>query len=164
MSIENSNEKINSSNDEEIKPILELNDQLIGIGSEKLDFLYASRFKRWLASLINTLLFYIAIFIGAIILADIGAMISTFLYIGYQVYLMHNSKQTLGKKLLKLQVINYTTKEPLELGRYILREFVENVFAFTGILALISVITAFVSDDKRSLVDLMMKTIVVKKV
>ena len=77
---------------------------------------------------------------------------------------MHNSKQTLGKKLLKLQVINYTTKEPLELGRYILREFVENVFAFTGILALISVITAFVSDDKRSLVDLMMKTIVVKKV
>lgn len=76
---------------------------------------------------------------------------------------MYNAKQTLAKKWLNLQVIDYRTNQPLTLGRYVLREFIEQLFALTGILTLVSAIVAFANKERRSLVDIVMSTIVVKK-
>ncbi|OOS01998.1 RDD family protein [Canicola haemoglobinophilus] len=162
MIVENVNEKNNSSSEKAI-PISEQGNQSQINASRTSYIVYASRFKRWLATIINVLLFYVAMFIGFLILEDIGMAILIILYIGYQCFLIYNSKQTLGKKLLNLQVIDYATQQPLTFGRYMLRELVENIFSVTGILTLISAVVAFVSKERRSLTDAVMSTIVVKK-
>lgn len=162
MIVEKFNEK-NNSNDENRKFIVEEDHKLQANSNNVSDIVYASRFKRWLASLINVLLFYVAILFGSIVLNEIAGLIFIFLYIGYQLFLMYNAKQTLAKKWLNLQVIDYRTNHPLTFGRYVLREFIEQLFALTGILTSVSAIVAFANEERRSLVDIVMSTIVVKK-
>lgn len=67
MIVEKFNEK-NNSNDENRKFIVEEDHKLQANSNNVSDIVYASRFKRWLVSLINVLLFYVAILFGSIVL------------------------------------------------------------------------------------------------
>ena len=70
--------------------------------------------------------------------------------------------QTMAKRWLDLRVFNYHTNQPVEFGKYIGREIIDILLAWTSFLLIISGIVALVRDDRRSLTDLVAGTIVLK--
>lgn len=120
----------------------------------------ASRFKRWLASIINGLVFWVMVGLG-FALGDFAGVLGTMVYIGFQLYFMKTYRQTLGKYCLNIRVLDYATYQPVSFGKYVVREILDLILQLTG-LNLISVIVVFVSRERRSLTDAIMSTIVVK--
>lgn len=120
----------------------------------------ASRFKRWLASIINGLVFWVMVGLG-FALGDFVGVLGTMVYIGFQLYFMKTYRQTLGKYWLNIRVLDYSTNQPVSFGKYVVREILDLILQLTG-LNLISVIVVFVSRERRSLTDAIMSTIVVK--
>ena len=120
----------------------------------------ASRFKRWLASIINGLVFWVMVGLG-FALGDFAGVVGTIVYIGFQLYFMKTYRQTLGKYWLNIRVLDYSTNQPVSFGKYVVREILDLILQLTG-LNLISVIVVFVSCERRSLTDAIMSTIVVK--
>lgn len=120
----------------------------------------ASRFKRWLASIINGLVFWVMVGLG-FTLGDFAGVVGTIVYIGFQLYFMKTYRQTLGKYWLNIRVLDYSTNQPVSFGKYVVREILDLILQLTG-LNLISVIVVFVSRERRSLTDAIMSTIVVK--
>ena len=121
----------------------------------------ASRFKRWLASIINGLVLLLMVGIG-FALGDFAGVLGTMVYIGFQLYFMKTYGQTMAKRWLGLRVFNYHTNQPVEFGKYIGREIIDILLAWTSFLLIISGIVALVRDDRRSLTDLLAGTIVLK--
>ncbi|OBX79778.1 RDD family protein [Haemophilus aegyptius] len=121
----------------------------------------ASRFKRWLASMINGLVLWVMAGLG-FALGDFVGVLGTMVYIGFQLYFMKTYGQTMAKRWLGLCVFNYHTNQPVEFGKYIGREIIDILLAWTSFLLIISGIVALVRDDRRSLTDLLAGTIVLK--
>ena len=121
----------------------------------------ASRFKRWLASIINGLVFWVMVGLG-FALGDFAGVLGTMVYIGFQLYFMKTYGQTIAKRWLGLRVFNYHTNQSVEFGKYIGREIIDILLAWTSFLLIISGIVALVRDDRRSLTDLVAGTIVLK--
>ena len=121
----------------------------------------ASRFKRWLASMINGLVLWVMVGLG-FALGDFAGVLGTIVYIGFQLYFMKTYGQTMAKRWLGLRVFNYHTNQPVEFGKYIGREIIDILLAWTSFLLIISGIVALVRDDRRSLTDLLAGTIVLK--
>ncbi len=121
----------------------------------------ASRFKRWLASMINGLVLWVMVGLG-FALGDFAGVVGTMVYIGFQLYFMKTYGQTMAKRWLGLRVFNYHTNQPVEFGKYIGREIIDILLAWTSFLLIISGIVALVRDDRRSLTDLVASTIVLK--
>ncbi|MEX4603367.1 RDD family protein [Haemophilus influenzae] len=121
----------------------------------------ASRFKRWLASIINGLVLSLMVGLG-FALGDFAGVLGTMVYIGFQLYFMKTYGQTMAKRWLGLRVFNYHTNQPVEFGKYIGREIIDILLAWTSFLLIISGIVALVRDDRRSLTDLVAGTIVLK--
>lgn len=121
----------------------------------------ASRFKRWLASMINGLVLWVMVGLG-FALGDFAGVLGTMVYIGFQLYFMKTYGQTMAKRWLGLRVFNYHTNQPVEFGKYIGREIIDILLAWTSFLLIISGIVALVRDDRRSLTDLVAGTIVLK--
>lgn len=121
----------------------------------------ASRFKRWLASMINGLVLWVMVGLG-FALGDFAGVVGTMVYIGFQLYFMKTYGQTMAKRWLGLRVFNYHTNQPVEFGKYIGREIIDILLAWTSFLLIISGIVALVRDDRRSLTDLVAGTIVLK--
>ena len=121
----------------------------------------ASRFKRWLASIINGFVFWVMVGLG-FALGDFAGVVGTMVYIGFQLYFMKTYGQTMAKRWLGLRVFNYHTNQPVEFGKYIGREIIDILLAWTSFLLIISGIVALVRDDRRSLTDLVAGTIVLK--
>ena len=121
----------------------------------------ASRFKRWLASIINGLVLWVMVGLG-FALGDFAGVLGTMVYIGFQLYFMKTYGQTMAKRWLGLRVFNYHTNQPVEFGKYIGREIIDILLAWTSFLLIISGIVALVRDDRRSLTDLVAGTIVLK--
>ncbi|MDU7945312.1 MAG: RDD family protein [Haemophilus parainfluenzae] len=121
----------------------------------------ASRFKRWLASMINGLVLWVMVGLG-FALGDFAGVLGTMVYIGFQLYFMKTYGQTMAKRWLGLRVFNYHTNQPVEFGKYIGREIIDILLAWTSFLLIISGIVALVRDDRRSLTDLLAGTIVLK--
>ncbi|MCK9109581.1 RDD family protein [Haemophilus influenzae] len=121
----------------------------------------ASRFKRWLASMINGLVLWVMVGLG-FALGDFAGVLGTMVYIGFQLYFMKTYGQTMAKRWLGLRVFNYHTNQPVEFGKYIGREIIDILLAWTSFLLIISGIIALVRDDRRSLTDLLAGTIVLK--
>ena len=121
----------------------------------------ASRFKRWLASIINGLVFWVMVGLG-FALGDFAGVVGTIVYVGFQLYFMKTYGQTMAKRWLGLRVFNYHTNQPVEFGKYIGREIIDILLAWTSFLLIISGIVALVRDDRRSLTDLVAGTIVLK--
>ncbi len=120
----------------------------------------ASRFKRWLASMINGLVLWVMVGLG-FALGDFAGVVGTIIYVGFQLYFMKTYRQTLGKYWLNIRVLDYATHQPVSFGKYVVREILDFILQLTG-LSLISVIIVFVSSERRSLTDAIMSTIVVK--
>ncbi|WP_118775854.1 RDD family protein [Haemophilus haemolyticus] len=120
----------------------------------------ASRFKRWLASMINGFVFWVIVGLG-FALGDFAGVVGTIVYAGFQLYFMKTYRQTLGKYWLNIRVLDYSTNQPVSFGKYVVREILDLILQLTG-LNLISVIVVFVSRERRSLTDAIMSTIVVK--
>ena len=118
---------------------------------------FASRFKRWCVALIDNLMCYGFMFMGI----DIGHIIGLVLYVILQLYVMKTYGQTLGKRWLNIQVLDYMTNRPLSFGRYVFREFLDFGLNTSG-LVIINAIVAFVNQQRRSFTDIIMSTIVVK--
>ena len=121
----------------------------------------ASRFKRWLASMINGLVLWVMVGLG-FALGDFAGVVGTIVYAGFQLYFMKTYGQTMAKRWLGLRVFNYHTNQPVEFGKYIGREIIDILLAWTSFLLIISGIVALVRDDRRSLTDLVAGTIVLK--
>ena len=121
----------------------------------------ASRFKRWLASMINGLVLWVMVGLG-FALGDFAGVVGSIVYIGFQLYFMKTYGQTMAKRWLGLRVFNYHTHQPVEYGKYIGRENIDILLAWTSFLLIISGIVALVRDDRRSLTDLVAGTIVLK--
>ena len=121
----------------------------------------ASRFKRWLASMINELVLWVMVGLG-FALGDFAGVLGTIVYVGFQLYFMKTYGQTMAKRWLGLRVFNYHTNQPVEFGKYIGREIIDILLAWTSFLLIISGIVALVRDDRRSLTDLVAGTIVLK--
>ena len=121
----------------------------------------ASRFKRWLASMINGLVLWVMVGLG-FALGDFAGVLGTIVYVGFQLYFMKTYGQTIAKRWLGLRVFNYHTNQPVEFGKYIGREIIDILLAWTSFLLIISGIVALVRDDRRSLTDLVAGTIVLK--
>ena len=121
----------------------------------------ASRFKRWLASMINGLVLWVMVGLG-FALGDFAGVVGTIVYVGFQLYFMKTYGQTMAKRWLGLRVFNYHTNQPVEFGKYIGREIIDILLAWTSFLLIISGIVALVRDDRRSLTDLVAGTIVLK--
>ena len=121
----------------------------------------ASRFKRWLASMINGLVLWVMVGLG-FALGDFAGVVGTIVYAGFQLYFMKTYGQTIAKRWLGLRVFNYHTNQPVEFGKYIGREIIDILSAWTSFLLIISGIVALVRDDRRSLTDLVAGTIVLK--
>ena len=121
----------------------------------------ASRFKRWLASMINGLVLWVMVGLG-FALGDFAGVVGTIVYAGFQLYFMKTYGQTIAKRWLGLRVFNYHTNQPVEFGKYIGREIIDILLAWTSFLLNISGIVALVRDDRRSLTDLLAGTIVLK--
>ena len=121
----------------------------------------ASRFKRWLASIINGFVFWVMVGLG-FALGDFAGVVGTIVYVGFQLYFMKTYGQTMAKRWLGLRVFNYHTNQPVEFGKYIGREIIDILLAWTSFLLIISGIVALVRDDRRSLTDLLAGTIVLK--
>lgn len=120
----------------------------------------ASRFKRWLASMINGLVLWVMVGLS-FALGDFAGVVGTIVYVGFQLYFMKTYRQTLGKYWLNIRVLDYSTNQPVSFGKYVVREILDLILQLTG-LNLISVIVVFVSRERRSLTDAIMSTIVVK--
>ena len=121
----------------------------------------ASRFKRWLASMINGLVLWVMVGLG-FALVDFAGVVGTIVYAGFQLYFMKTYGQTMAKRWLGLRVFNYHTHQPVEFGKYIGREIIDILLAWMSFLLIISGIVALVRDDRRSLTDLVAGTIVLK--
>lgn len=121
----------------------------------------ASRFKRWLASMINGLVLWVMVGLS-FALGDFAGVVGTIVYVGFQLYFMKTYGQTMAKRWLGLRVFNYHTHQPVEFGKYIGREIIDILLAWTSFLLIISGIVALVRDDRRSLTDLVAGTIVLK--
>ncbi|WP_049752186.1 RDD family protein [Actinobacillus succinogenes] len=121
----------------------------------------AGRFKRWIASLINSVILAVFTGIGSIEPTGILLIVASVGYFALQIWYMKNYQQTLGKRLLDLKVIDYVTHRPLSLDRYIFRECIECVFGVFSI-TIFSAACAFINKERRSLIDLMFSTVVVK--
>lgn len=121
----------------------------------------ASRFKRWLASMINGLVLWVMVGLG-FALGDFAGVVGTIVYASFQLYFMKTYGQTMAKRWLGLRVFNYHTNQPVEFGKYIGREIIDILLAWTSFLLIISGIVALVRDDRRSLTDLVAGTIVLK--
>ena len=121
----------------------------------------ASRFKRWLASMINGLVLWVMVALG-FALGDFAGVVGTIVYASFQLYFMKTYGQTMAKRWLGLRVFNYHTNHPVEFGKYIGREIIDILLAWTSFLLIISGIVALVRDDRRSLTDLVAGTIVLK--
>ena len=121
----------------------------------------ASRFKRWLASMINGLVLWVMVGLS-FALGDFAGVVGTIVYAGFQLYFMKTYGQTMAKRWLGLRVFNYHSNHPVEFGKYIGREIIDILLAWTSFLLIISGIVALVRDDRRSLTDLLAGTIVLK--
>ncbi|OOF51023.1 hypothetical protein BKK54_04855 [Rodentibacter genomosp. 1] len=121
----------------------------------------ASRFKRWLASMINGVILWVVLTIG-FIFGDFTGFLSILLYLGLQIYFMKTYGQTMAKRWLGLRVFDYQTQQPIAFGKYIGRELIDQLLAWTSFLILISGIVALIRDDRRSLTDLVIGTVVVQ--
>ena len=121
----------------------------------------ASRFKRWLASMINGLVLWVMVALG-FALGDFAGVVGMIVYAGFQLYFMKTYVQTMAKRWLGLRVFNYHTNQPAEFGKYIGREIIDILLAWTSFLLIISGIVALVRDDRRSLTDLLAGSIVLK--
>ncbi|MBF0752373.1 MULTISPECIES: RDD family protein [unclassified Pasteurella] len=121
----------------------------------------ASRFKRWLASMINGVILWAILTIG-FIFGDFTGFLSILLYLGLQIYFMKTYGQTMAKRWLGLRVFDYQTQQPIVFGKYIGRELIDQLLAWTSFLILISGIVALIRDDRRSLTDLVIGTVVVQ--
>ena len=76
----------------------------------------ASRFKRWLASIINGLVLWVMVGLG-FALGDFAGVVGTIVYAGFQLYFMKTYGQTMAKRWLGLRVFNYHTNQPVEFGK-----------------------------------------------
>ncbi len=129
----------------------------------------ASRFKRWLASMINALLVYIMGFAFIYIFSlsglnpSIGMLLGFITYFSLQFWLMKKYGQTLGKKLLNLQVVNWGDYQEMAFSRYVLREFTDIIFGIFSIPIIISAIMVFLNKERRSLADSIFSTLVISK-
>ena len=121
----------------------------------------ASSFKRWLASMINGLVLWVMVALG-FALGDFAGVVGMIVYAGFQLYFTKTYGQTMAKRWLGLRVFNYHTNQPAEFGKYIGREIIDILLAWTSFLLIISGIVALVRDDRRSLTDLLAGTIVLK--
>ena len=121
----------------------------------------ASRFKRWLASMINGFVLWVMVGLG-FALGDFAGVVGTIVYASFQLYFMKTYGQTMAKRWLGLRVFNYHTNHPVEFGKYIGREIIDILLAWTSFLLIISGIVALVRDHRRSLTDLVAGTIVLK--
>lgn len=121
----------------------------------------ASRFKRWIASVINGVILWILMFIG-FALGDFTGLLCMLVYLALQIYFMKTYGQTIAKRWLGLRVYDFGTQQPITFGKYIGREIVDLLLAWTSFLLIISGIVALVRDDRRSLTDLIIGTVVLK--
>ncbi|OOF42096.1 hypothetical protein BKK51_02720 [Rodentibacter trehalosifermentans] len=121
----------------------------------------ASRFKRWLASLINGVLLWGVLTIG-FVLGDFTGLLSILFYLGLQIYFMKTYGQSVAKHWLGLRVLDYQSQQPISFGKYIGRELVDLLLVWTSFLIVISGIVALVRDDRRSLTDLIVGTQVIQ--
>ncbi|OOF37519.1 RDD family protein [Rodentibacter heidelbergensis] len=121
----------------------------------------ASRFKRWLASLMNNVLSWVILALG-FMFGDFIGLLSILLCLGLQIYFIKTYGQTVAKRWLGLRVLDYQSQQPLSFGKYLGREAIDFLFAWTSFLLIISGIVALVRDDRRSLTDLIVGTQVVQ--
>ncbi|OOF83900.1 hypothetical protein BKG92_01855 [Rodentibacter ratti] len=129
--------------------------------SQTSQLVLASRFKRWLASLINNVVSWAILAIG-FMFGDFIGLLSILLSLGLQIYFIKTYGQTIAKHWLGLRVLDYQSQQPLTFGKYIGREAIDFLFAWTSFLLIISGIVALVRDDRRSLTDLIIGTQVIQ--
>lgn len=128
---------------------------------------YANRGMRFVASLINALVFWVFFAISGFLSGGnketIGVWIAAAICVSFaiQLFYMYKYKQTLGKKWCGLIVVDYATSHSLGISRYILREIVELIGGQLG-LGLVNAICAFINKERRTVTDIIFSTIVIK--
>lgn len=147
--------------------IVEKPSQSTPTNNDFFPIVYANRGMRFVASLINALVFWGFFAISGLLSGGnketIGIWIGIAICLSFaiQIFYMYKYKQTLGKKWCGLIVVDYATSHSLGFGRYILREIVELIGGQFG-LGLINAICAFINKERRTLTDMIFSTIVIK--
>lgn len=126
------------------------------------ELVLASRFMRFLASVIDNVILWVFGFIGSMLLFNLGALLGIIAFVALQLYYMKTYGQTLAKRWLGLRVVDYLSGTPVSYYKYIVREVIDTVFSYLGVI-FISAIVAFVTRERRSLTDLIVDTIVISE-
>ncbi|MGQ8819918.1 RDD family protein [Bibersteinia trehalosi] len=83
---------------------------------------------------------------------------------GMQFYFVFTRRQTLGKWLMKIQVVDCHSRMPVSVGRYLGRECVEALlYLFFFPLVVFSLIMLFRNTQRRTLSDLLFSSCVIEK-
>ena len=120
-----------------------------------------NRFKRGIVAVINYVIFWVILTIGYV-LGDFSGFLSILLFFGLQLYFMKTYGQTVAKRWLGLRVFDYNKNQPIEFGKYIGRELIDLFLLWTSFLLIVSGIVALVRDDRRSLTDLLIGSVVLQ--
>lgn len=80
-----------------------------------------------------------------------------------QLVFMYKFRQTIGKKIMGIRVVNYHSKQPISFLRYLMRELFDLTIFIVLIFPLaINIIMFLKHKEKRTFTDLIFSTVVVK--
>ena len=104
------------------------------------------------------------LFEGALFLKDFNFFTYLIIYIFYGIVVVffwnnfHGA--TIGKKILRLKIVNFEVKEDLNLKQFIIR-YLSYLIYFIPIILIISIIISYFREDKRMLHDILSSTQVI---
>ncbi|QLB13246.1 putative RDD family membrane protein YckC [Bisgaardia hudsonensis] len=135
--------------------------------------------RRLGATLVNPILFVFSILVVLLLTIGLSPLIAYFdldrktvfitsdvlmlvITLFIQLIFMYVYRQTVGKKLMKIRVVNYYSKQQVSFIRYVFREIFEVIGVQLIFIYLINIVMIFVNKEKRTLTDFLFSTIVVK--
>ena len=140
------------------------------------EFILASRMKRLFARLLDVLFGLISALVPGFILTFIsggsfdpepfllGAVVGIISFVIYQWYLLATTAQTIGKKYLKIKIVNKDGEQAGFFVNVVLREWVMALIgifpAIGGIIQIVDILFIF-RDDRKCIHDLIAGTVVI---
>tara|TARA_B100000959_G_C14981577_1_gene623722 strand:+ start:2575 stop:3192 length:618 start_codon:yes stop_codon:yes gene_type:complete len=140
------------------------------------EFILASRMKRLFARLLDVVFGVIAALIPGFVLTFLsggnfdpepfllGAVVGIISFVIYQWYLLATTAQTIGKKYLKIKIVNKDGEQAGFFVNVVLREWVMALIgifpAIGGIIQLVDILFIF-RDDRKCIHDLIAGTVVI---
>ena len=162
-----------SNSDESLHNLLE--PHIEGIIPEQ-QFILASRMKRLFARLLDVVFGLISALVPGFILSFLsggsfdpepfllGAVVGIICFVIYQWYLLTTTAQTIGKKYLKIKIVNKDGEQAGFFVNVVLREWVMALIgifpAIGGIIQIVDILFIF-RDDRKCIHDLIAGTVVI---